>query len=142
MPRTLKTVVWTLSLAGNEFGVDEDTVKRKLAQADIKPNAKGRFTTRQICAALYGSQHSERLELLRQQTEEKQLKNAERAGRLISIEDAEAVANRAAAAIRSRIMASTIPKDEKARILGDVNALAKTSFADAEKRASREDAPE
>ena len=140
MGRKIKTVIWNLSLAGGEFGCDEDTLRRKLALGNHKADAKGHYTTRQIADALYGSQHSERLALIRQQTEEKQLKNAERSGRLISIEDAEAVVGRAAAAIRSRIMASGISRDEKAKILEDINGLAKTSFADAEKLALQEDA--
>lgn len=137
-----KTIPWTITLAAVEFGVDADTVRRKLSLAKQQPDGKGKFTTKQIADGLYGSVHAGRVELLTQQAEEKKLKNAERSGRMISVEAAMEVAGRAAQAIRSRIMASGLAKDEKKKLLADINGLKNTSFADAEKQAEMEDAPE
>lgn len=144
MARKPNYIAWTLKAAGIEFGADEDTIRKRLSQADQLPDDKGHFTTRQVCLAMFGSAHTSRVELLTQQTEEKKLKNAERSGRSISIEDSEAVAGRAAAAIRERIVALSIPRDEKKALLADIHALASLKFEDAESAARREesDAPE
>ena len=56
-----KIISWTIESAGKEFGRSRTTVAARLADAGTKPDGDGKFTTQQICAALFGSAHQARL---------------------------------------------------------------------------------
>jgi hypothetical protein len=56
-----KQITWTTEQAAREFGRSRTTVAARLADAGTKPDGDGKFTTQQICAALFGSAHSARI---------------------------------------------------------------------------------
>ena len=56
-----KFITWTLEAAAKEFGRSRTTVTARLADTSAKPDADGKFTTKQICDALFGSAHQARL---------------------------------------------------------------------------------
>ena len=56
-----KNIRWTIEAAAKEFGRSRTTVTARLADAGTKPDGEGKFTTQQICAALFGSAHSARI---------------------------------------------------------------------------------
>ena len=59
--KTKPQLTWTISRAALEFGLERQTLRRRLADTQQTPDAKGRFTTRQICRAAFGDLHAERL---------------------------------------------------------------------------------
>ena len=139
MARKLKRFDWTLSHAQAEFGLDHHTLKRKLSETGQSPDAKGHFTTRQICIAIFGDLRGEQTKLVSAQLEERRLKIEERKGKLISIEDAEAACGRAATAIRQRIVNSQLPRDEKNALLVEINGLREIDFARLDKILAEEE---
>lgn len=139
MGRKVKLHAWTLSSAEAEFGLERHTIKRKLAEAGQQPDEKGRFTTRQLCLAIFGDLRGEQKKLVAAQAEEKRLKIEERRGRLISIEDAEAVCNICATAIRQRIVNLPISKEERQKVLLEINGLAKIDFRKVEEMIKEEE---
>jgi hypothetical protein len=56
-----KFITWTLESAAKEFGRSRTTVTARLADTSAKPDSDGKFTTKQICDALFGSAHQARL---------------------------------------------------------------------------------
>ena len=56
-----KQITWTTEQAAREFGRSRTTVAARLADAAAKPDGDGKFTTKQICDALFGSAHQARL---------------------------------------------------------------------------------
>lgn len=131
-------MTWTLSKAGVEFGFDPKTVGARLTDAGQKPDNNGRFTTRQICAALYGDERAEKQKLLAEQIKHAALKNAKQEGSLIALESACFVAQRAAFAVKQRILSLSLPDDEKRGLLAEIAALAETDFSAAESEDDRD----
>lgn len=56
-----KSITWTIEAAAREFGRSRTTVTARLADTGAKPGGDGKFTTTQICAALFGDAHQARL---------------------------------------------------------------------------------
>ena len=131
-------IEWTLRRAAVEFGLESKTIASRLADAGIQPNKKGRYTTRQICAALYGDERAEKQRLLAEQIKHAALKNAKQEGSLIALESACFVAQRAAFAVKQRILSLLLPEDEKRGLLAEITALAETDFSAAESEDDRD----
>jgi hypothetical protein len=74
---------WGLNEAGDEFGLDPKTIKKRLAAASIEPGEDGAFSTQQICAAVYGDLHGQKLRLVRAQARRIEVDTAEKEGRLV-----------------------------------------------------------
>ena len=56
--KTEKTIAWSVNRAAIEFGCDRTTLRKRLADAGQQPDRKGQFSTRQVCAALFGDAHA------------------------------------------------------------------------------------
>jgi hypothetical protein len=121
-------IAWTLTKAGIEFGFDSKTVAARLSYAGTDPDARGRYTTRQIAAALYGDERAEKQRLLAEQIKHAALKNAKNEGKLIPLESAIWVAQKAAFAVRQRIMSLDLPEDERRSVLTEIASLAGCDF--------------
>lgn len=59
--RSAKPISWSVNAAALEFGVDRSTLRRRLTDAQATPDAKGEYSTRQICSAAFGDLHAEKL---------------------------------------------------------------------------------
>jgi len=82
--QTLQILRWNVSRAASEFGMDRQTVGSRIKGAAIEPGSDGCWTTRQICAAIYGDIHGEKLQLTREQRKKVEMQNEETEGRLVS----------------------------------------------------------
>ncbi len=51
---------WAVGNAATEFEVDRSTLSKRLKHADAKPDGDGKFSTAQICAAMFGDYGSHR----------------------------------------------------------------------------------
>ena len=52
---------WTIDGASREFGCSRTKLASRLSDDGTKPDSDGKFTTKQICAALFGDAHQARL---------------------------------------------------------------------------------
>jgi hypothetical protein len=73
--RPSKSIRWTIEHAATEFGPDRRTLAKRLADESIEPGADGRYSTRDICTAIFTSnsprdaKDRQHAELLKVQTE-------------------------------------------------------------------------
>jgi phage terminase Nu1 subunit (DNA packaging protein) len=72
--------------------------------------------------------NTERAKLAAAQTESAYLRNEERKGNLVTLETAKAVVERAAFAIRQKIVNSDLPKADKQALLTDIASLGASDF--------------
>lgn len=84
--------------------------------------------------------NEERAKLAAAQTESAYLRNEERKGNLIQIDTARAVVERAAFAIRQKIVNSAMTKAEKQALLTDIAALGASDFTASPDEAEEADA--
>jgi len=66
---------WNIVKAATEFGVSKDTLKKSLNQISAPADSDGLYSTQQICEALFGAMHQEKLRTQRQITERITLEN-------------------------------------------------------------------
>ena len=125
----VKSIRWTLELAASEFPINRTTLGKRLKQANIKPDADQRFSTKSICDAVFGNLAGERLRLVREQADRVALENAKERRELISVREIAPIINRAIAAIKAEIDSiSYIERDDKDKILIKCGGLWDQSF--------------
>src|SRR5438128_1403599 len=60
MPKSVKSIRWTTSLASTEFNQGRESITKGLKANGIKPGDDGRYSTAQIADAIFGSAKLER----------------------------------------------------------------------------------
>jgi hypothetical protein len=100
----ISTLRWTIQKASVEFKIDRETLSKRIKHADIQAHKDGTFTTQQICAAVYGDLHGERLRNERLDADLKQIKLAEAEGHLLPIEHIESAWGFVVVNLRQRIL--------------------------------------
>lgn len=79
-------IEWTVERAQAEFGHDRRTISSRLRQLGIKPEHDGgRYSTKQICAAIYGDYELERIRKIREEADNFALDNAQTRRELIDL---------------------------------------------------------
>lgn len=122
-------VRWSLTNAATEFATSRETLKRGMKQNGIDADAEdGRFTTSQICIALFGDLEGEKVRLTRAQADKVEMENRERSGELIEVTAAIELAQRYCFAARQVIMLSELTEAGKNRILRELGRLGEMDF--------------
>jgi hypothetical protein len=116
-------VRWTLSLAASEFGLGEDTLKRKVAQALLFPGEDGRWSTRQICAAVFDDLDAEKVRLTRAQADKAELDLDERRKQLVSAAGVVKFCAGVLGAVRQKVVMSSLTAEEQDEILRELETL-------------------
>jgi hypothetical protein len=75
MPKPTKPIRWTRQAAAAEFGLDAQTLSNRLLAASISAGDDGRFSTKQILAAIMGDRGAELTGKTRAEKENWQLRN-------------------------------------------------------------------
>lgn len=120
---------WSLSRASAEFGCARETLKRGFRQEGIDADAEdGKFTTAQICKALFGDLDGEKVRLTRAQADKVEMENRERSKELIEVNAAVDLAQRFCFAARQVIMLSELSEPAKNKILRELNRLKEIDF--------------
>jgi len=128
MPKQIKTIRWSVELAASEFQLDRKTLSKRIRGGDIQPGSDGKFSTEQICAAVFGDYRREQLREMRERADKLELENQVTRGERIPIEDVLQVNNECDLAIRGIILTSKLPKEsvneifEQLRAAGDAIA--------------------
>jgi hypothetical protein len=119
---------WSLSDAEREFPTTRDTLARRLNQSGEQPGEDGKFSTHQICAAVFPAKDGERNRLAREQADAVALDNAERRRALIPVEDAKRLAGRYVYAVRQKIIGFNWSDEEKNAVFAELRRLAEEDF--------------
>lgn len=87
--KTPPAITWTLSAAAREFGVDRETLRRQLVEIQQSPDKAGKFTSFQICRAVFGDTHRERFRKVRAERRLAEAAAAQRERELLPAKDVE-----------------------------------------------------
>jgi hypothetical protein len=114
---------WSVDRAAVEFKLAPHTLRKNLIKDGAEPDAGFCYTTEQICQAIFGSMHVEKLATQRELTKKLSLEN-----QIVeaSVLDRAALAAGFAAladAISSRIMVSGLTRDEKTDLLKELSSV-------------------
>ena len=120
-------VRWGLHHAASEFGLAIATLGKRIKALSIEPGSDKKFSTKQICNAVFGDMDGERLRLVREQADEKAIANAEARGELVSYSEVLEVLRRAHGAIASTVLGLThISIEDREAIINQVRAAGET----------------
>jgi phage terminase Nu1 subunit (DNA packaging protein) len=120
MARPPQLIRLTVSAAAVEFGLDRNTLTKRLKRADVEPGTDGRYSIQQIVSALYDDASSERTRLYREQADKLALENAKSRMETIDVETVYKAYEGVFIAIRQTILASNLNDIEKSEILGNL----------------------
>ena len=81
------------------------------------PDARGRYSTRQIIDACFDNQYQHRSALLAAQTEKLAIQNAVKRGELVPVKEVKAFWGKAATTLRPLILAMTAPGNCKSAMI-------------------------
>jgi len=102
---------WTLLAAQKEFGAHRDTLKAKLIQAGVKPDADDTYSTKQILIALQGDYAAEKLRKVKEEADKLELENRRRRGELLDAAEVKSAIERICFIQRQNFMLSGMPPE-------------------------------
>ncbi len=118
-----KQIRWTIEEAATEFNINPRTLSKRCKVGSIEAGKDRKFSTAQICAAVFGDIEGERLRLTRAQADEKELSNAETRKELVRFSDLLEIAHRALSAMTSTVMGMThITVEDREAIIKQLRA--------------------
>jgi hypothetical protein len=109
MPKKITTIRWSVELAASEFQIDRKTLSKRIRAGDIRPGTDGKFSTEQVCAAVFGDYRREQLREIRERANKLELENQVTRKERIPIEVARQVDDECFQAIAGIIKASGLP---------------------------------
>lgn len=121
--KIIKGERWDGKRAQTEFDIDADTLSKRVKANGIMAGEDGKFSTMQICAAIYGDLESERTRLTKEQANIASLKKDEMLRRLIPAELVERVWMSVLSDLRTKITNTELPDRVKKEILTDLQNL-------------------
>ena len=122
MAKRMTTIRWSVEKAASEFQIDRKTLSKRIRGGDIQPGSDGKFSTEQICAAVFGDYRREQLREMRERADKLELENQVTRSERIPIEDVLQVNNECDLAIRGVILASKLPKESVNEIFDQLRA--------------------
>ncbi len=131
-PATLR---WTIERAGTEFNINPRTLRQRLTAQAIQAGEDGRFSTSQICAAVFGDIQGERLRKTREEADNLALKNDELRGELVQVALVKQMVSEIILANKQTILASQLEQEGKNEILANLEALGGIEWDKASKKA-------
>jgi hypothetical protein len=121
--RRHNAIRWTLEVAASEFNINPRTLAKRCKTASIEFGNDRKFSTVQICAAVFGDIEGERLRLTRAQADERELSNAAVRKELVNFSDLLSVAHRALSAMTACIMGMThIEVEDREKIIAQLRS--------------------
>lgn len=120
MPRKSEPIRWTVDRAAVEFGIAHKTLRTKLALAGTNPGEDGRYSTKQIDAAIHDDISEERIRLTKEQADKTALQNAIIRAERPTVEAVYKTHEGIYIALRQTILASHLNDAEQAECLEDL----------------------
>src|SRR6516165_1941565 len=104
---------WNVEKAANEFAVSKETLKKSLNSISAAPDRDGLYSTQQVCEALFGSMHVEKLKTQYQITERYRLENAITKANVLNRAELTRVFTELADALLQVVMSSELSRPAK-----------------------------
>jgi hypothetical protein len=124
MPAPVKPIRWNVEQAAGEFGRDRKTVAKLIRTAGIEPGEDGRYSTRDIVAALFGDLRSETTREKKARANLLELEEEKQRGRLLDAEQVYRAYESVFIVLRQKILASTsLLDDEKDEFINECRGL-------------------
>mgnify|MGYP003351892601 FL=1 len=114
---------WTVADASCEFEVHANTLSKRLKMAELLPGADGKFSTRQICAAVYGDMDGEKLREVRHRANLLELQEQQLRRELVPVADVQRVWGAVIVAIRQYIWNCNAEEIDRRRWLAELVEL-------------------
>ena len=132
MPK-VESIRWTVERAATEFGCARETLSNRLKRAGIIAGADGRWSTKQICAAVHGDLESEKLRNLRDDAEIKEFELGRLRRELIPAVDVHATWAAIIIALRQAVWNFDAPEAVRRRWLLELRDLKVDDYFDTAK---------
>ena len=114
------SVRWTVAAAAVEFGLDDLTLTKRIKTSEIVPGTDGKFSTRQICAAVYGDMDGEKLRDVRPRANLLELQEQQLRRELVPVADVQRVWGAVIVAIRQYIWNCNAEEIDRRRWLAEL----------------------
>ena len=122
---------WSVTRAAKEFHVDFKTLTKRLTAAAVSPGDDGRYSTVEICRALYldgGDIDAEKLRKLRLECDLLQLRKDEAENRLLDADKVLQVWSQAVLIVRGTILALPLPEAQRFAILDAITDIPLSTY--------------
>lgn len=117
MPKEITAIRWTVERAASEFQIDRKTLTKRIRASDVVPGEDGRFSTEQICSAVFGDYRGEQLRELKERADKLALENALSRKEQVPVKVVMAVNDSVEQEITAIIKTSGLPHESCNRIL-------------------------
>lgn len=123
MPRTLKPIRWTVDQAASEFGLDRKTLAKRMKSTGVVPGKDSKFSTADICRAVFTDGEAARAALAVSQKEHYDLKNGKLSDRFADAELFQQISDGMVLILRQKISEAPIPEETKISILKEIQNI-------------------
>jgi hypothetical protein len=124
-----KRVEWTIEQAAAEFDINPRTLSKRLKQNGTEPALEGgKFSTKQIAAAVFGDMDGEKLRETRLRADLLQVELAEKNRDLLARDEVLRVWSGVVVAMRQVVKGSNLSDTEKHECLRQIRELKVTDF--------------
>jgi hypothetical protein len=113
---------WTIEAAAREFGLDKETLTKRIVAGGVLAGADKMFSTRDICSAVFGDIEGEKLRTERHRANLLEMDEQERKGALLKKSEVYDQIDKLGIELKANIMACNISEDEKRDILKTMQA--------------------
>jgi hypothetical protein len=120
---TLKTVRWTITEAAPEFNLTRKTLSERIKSKGIEPGRDNKFSTRDICLAVFSDLENEKTQLTMEQKELTRIRKLQLARKLCVLETVQGVWHSALAEIRQRVSNWAVEDDLKQQLLKELRDI-------------------
>jgi hypothetical protein len=114
---------WTAESAGIELGFHHQTILNRLVASGVIPGEDGCYALQQITDVMFGDLHKQRLRRTIADADGKELHNRQFRGEYLLTEEIEKSVTRVLELIAQSIKGSSMPWDEKDRIMRHLQDL-------------------
>lgn len=118
-----KPVRWTLHQACSEFDIHSSTLAKRIKTTGIEPGEDGKFSTKQICAAVFGDLDGEKLGKIKAERELLEITLAKERRILIVAADALRAWEGVMVSARQIIKGSSLSEIEKTETLKNLRSI-------------------
>ena len=114
---------WNVEKAAIEFGMTPIMLNRALAQISAVPGADGCYSTAQLCEALFGVMHQEKIATQKELTKRYRLDNEITEGNVLNRAELSRVLAAVADAMVNRINSANVPRSVKEDLLKELASI-------------------
>lgn len=133
--RTLRQIEWSTEQAAAEFDINPRTLSKRFKQLGIEPSLAGgkRFSTKQVCSAVFGDIDGERLRKTKLEADLLELENGRLKSELLPRDEVLRTWSDVIVSIRQVIKGSHLSDTEQRECLRHIKELNVEDFSGKEK---------